>query len=59
MIQSSAKKLNQCHATTCGTKTRSIHGDIDQLDSFLNNMRLAIGGKKWYWMHMVNLVSLL
>ena len=34
-------------------------GGFDQLDSFFNNMHSAIGGKKWYWMQIINLVQLL
>lgn len=34
-------------------------GGVDLLDGFLNNMRPAVGGKKWYWMQMINLVRLL
>ena len=34
-------------------------GGVDQLDNYLNNLRPAIGGKKWYWMQMINLIRLL
>ena len=32
-------------------------GGIDQLDGFVNNMHPLTGGKKWYWMQMINLVQ--
>lgn len=34
-------------------------GGVDQLDAYLNNLRPCIGGKKWYWMQLINLVRLL
>ena len=34
-------------------------GGVDQLDGYLNNLRPCIGGKKWYWMQLINLVRLL
>ena len=27
---------------------------VDQLDSYLNNLRPFIGGEKWYWMQLIN-----
>ena len=32
---------------------------VDQLDGYLKNLRPCIGGKKWYWMQLINLVRLL
>ena len=29
-------------------------GGVDQLDSYLNNLHHYIGGKKWYWMQLIN-----
>ena len=34
-------------------------GGVNQLDGYLNNLRPCIGGKKWYWMQLINLVRLL
>lgn len=34
-------------------------GGVDQLDCYPNNLRPCIGGKKWYWMQLINLVHLL
>lgn len=34
-------------------------GGVDLLDGYLANMRPCIGGKKWYWMPLVNTVRLL
>lgn len=40
-------------------KYNQYMGCIDQLDAFLNNMRPAVGGKKWQWIKIINLVQLL
>ena len=34
-------------------------GGVDLLDSYLNNLRPSIGGKKWYWTQLVNFLRLL
>ena len=31
-------------------------GGVDQLDSYLNNLRSCTGGKKWYWAQLINMV---
>ena len=33
-------------------------GGMDQLDGFINNVRPCIGGKKWYWEQLINLIRL-
>ena len=34
-------------------------GGVDQLDGYLNNLRPCIGGKKWYWVQMINMILIL
>ena len=34
-------------------------GSVDVLDGYLANLRSSIGGKKWYWMPMINILRLL
>ena len=34
-------------------------GGVDQLDSYLNNLRPCIGGEKWYWMQLINFVRVM
>ena len=34
-------------------------GGVDVLDGFLANLRPCIGGKKWYWMPLINCLRLL
>ena len=33
-------------------------GGMDQLDGFINNVRPCIGGKKWYWEQLINIIRL-
>ena len=40
-------------------KYNAYMGGVDQLDGYLNNLRPCIGGKKWYWIQLINLVRLL
>ena len=32
---------------------------VDQLDGYLNNLQPCIGGKKWYWVQMINMICIL
>ena len=34
-------------------------GGVDQLDGYLNNLRPCIGGKKWYWVQIINMIGIL
>ena len=34
-------------------------GGVDVLDGYLANLRPCIGGKKWYWMPLINCLRLL
>ena len=34
-------------------------GGVDQLDGYLNYLRPCIGGKKWYWVQMINMIHIL
>ena len=34
-------------------------GGVDQHDGYLNNLRPCIGGKKWYWVQMINMIRIL
>ena len=34
-------------------------GGVDILDGYLANLRPCIGGKKWYWMPLINIIRLL
>ena len=43
----------------CIKKYNSHMGGVDQLDSYLNNLRPSIGGNKWYWTQLVNWIRLL
>ena len=40
-------------------KYNSYMGGVGQLDSCLNNLRPCIGGKKWYWAQLINMVRVL
>ena len=48
--------INQPHVIC---KYNAHMGGVDQLDGYLNNLRPCIGGKKWYWTQLINLVRLL
>ena len=64
--------LNKCKRYNCTKKARldvnepylickyKAHmGSMDQLNGFMNNLRPCIGGKKWYWTQIINLIRLL
>ena len=53
-VQRSRINFPQPHAVQ---KYNQYMGGIDQLDGFVNNMHPLTGGKKWYWMQMINLVQ--
>ena len=53
---SKCKRYSRVHVIR---KYNTHMGGIDQLDGYLNNLRPCIGGKKWYWTQLINLVRLL